>query len=121
MSLLFCDGTVFDAFGHHKNFTRAERDHSISQLNADASAQHEKKIVGVVMLVPDKLALHFDDHEVVAVELANNAGLKMIRKGGQLVGQVYSFHKIPTMNNLGNGNNTEPSASAGYARATAAV
>lgn len=121
MSFFFCDGTVFDAFGHHENFARAQRDHSISQLNADASAQHEKEIVSVVMLVPDKLPLHFDDHEVMPVELPNDAGLPIICERGQLVGQVYGFHKTPTMNNRGNGNNTDPSASAGYARATAAV
>jgi hypothetical protein len=106
MSFFICDGTMLDAFGHYKYFSRAQRDGSVSQLNGDAAAQHKKKIVRVIMLVPDKFALHFDDHEVMAVELPHDAGSPIICKRGQLVGQVYGFHKIPTMNNLGNGNNT---------------
>ena len=113
MCFMFSDGAMFDALGHYKYFARTQRDHSFSQLNADASAQYKKKVVGVIVLVPDKFTLHFDDHEVMPIELSDDAGLPIVCKRGQLFSQVYGVHKIPTMNNLGNGNNTDPSASAG--------
>jgi len=72
-----------------------------------------KKIVGVLMLVPDKLTLHFDDHEIVPVELPHDARLPIVRKRRKPVGEVDGFHRIPSMNNLGNGSSTEPSGSGG--------
>jgi hypothetical protein len=105
--------TMFNAFGNDEYFTRTQRDGSVAQLNIDASAQDKKEIVGLVVLVPNELALHFDHHEVMSVELADDARLPIIRKCRQLVGQVYGFHDIATMNNRGNGSNTEPSRSAG--------
>jgi hypothetical protein len=86
MGFIFRDGTMLDALGHYKYFAWDQRDNSISQLNADASAQHEKKIVGVIMLVPDELALHFDNHEVMPVELPNDPRLPIICKRRQLIG-----------------------------------
>jgi dihydrofolate reductase len=121
MRLVFSDRTMLHAFGHYKNLARTQPDRSFPQLNADAPAQHQKKIVRVVMLVPNELALHFHDHQVMAVELPHHARLPMIGKRRQLLRQVDGFHKIPTMNSLGNGNSTDPSGSAGYAAATAAV
>jgi hypothetical protein len=38
------------------------------------------------MLVPNELALHFDHHEVMPVELADDAGLPVLREGRELVG-----------------------------------
>ena len=49
---------VLDAFRYDKPLPRAERDVPLAHLNSDATAQHQKKIIGVVVFVPNELAFH---------------------------------------------------------------
>jgi hypothetical protein len=70
--------TMFNAFGHDEYFTGTERDDSIPQLNVDASAQDKEEIVGLIVLVPNELALHFDYHQIMPVELADDSRLPII-------------------------------------------
>lgn len=78
MSFILGHWTMFNAFGNDEYFTGTQRDGSIPQLDVDASAQDKKEIVGLVVLVPNELALHFDHHEVMSVELADDARLPII-------------------------------------------
>src|SRR5581483_3084120 len=45
-------GAVLDALWHDKDFAGIERDGAVAQLDVELALQHEKEIVGVVMLVP---------------------------------------------------------------------
>ncbi len=86
MGLIFGDGAVLDAFWDDEYFTWAEVDRTISQLNADASAENEEKIIRVVVLVPYEFAFEFDDHQVVTVELPDDAGLPVIGESREFLG-----------------------------------
>jgi hypothetical protein len=49
---------------------------------------HQKEVVGVGVRMPDKLALHLDDHDVVVVELRYRARCPVFTELGELLGQV---------------------------------
>jgi hypothetical protein len=46
------DGAMLDALRHHEDFAGIERDGAIAQLDVERTLEHEKEIVGVVVLVP---------------------------------------------------------------------
>src|SRR5690242_13634887 len=61
------DRPVLDALRHDKQFARPERDRSIPQFDIKLAVNDQKKIVRIVVLVPDKLAVELGDHYVVTV------------------------------------------------------
>lgn len=75
VSFFFGYGTVLNTLGNDKQLTRPERDITFVHADGDASTEHEEEVVGVVVCVPNKLALDFDNHEIVTIELADNAWL----------------------------------------------
>src|ERR1700731_196215 len=92
MGFLGGDGSVLDAFGNDKYFARPYRYDFVSKLNVDSAAEHKEEIICVRMLVPYEFALDLDDHEIVAVEFADHAGLPVVVECRELVGQVDGFH-----------------------------
>ncbi len=86
MRFIFRDRAMFNPLGDHKNFTGTKHDHSVSKSNAHAPAEDKEKVVRILMLVPNKLALHFDYQQVMSIELADDAGLPVLCKRRQLVG-----------------------------------
>jgi hypothetical protein len=75
MGLVLSDRTVLNALGHYKYFAWTEPNSTVSQLNSDMSNENQKEIVSIVMLVPNKLTLDLDDHEVVTFEAADDVRL----------------------------------------------
>jgi hypothetical protein len=75
VGFVFCDWAMFHTLGDHKHFARTKPHGAVSELNDYAPAQDKKKIVRIVVLVPNKLALYFDHHQVMSVELTDHAGL----------------------------------------------
>jgi hypothetical protein len=61
---------------------------SISKLNVEHALQDEKKVIGVVMFVPDKFAFQFHDHDIEIVELGNCARRKVLGKRRQFLRQI---------------------------------
>jgi len=66
--------------------------HAPAPQTREATAQHEEEVVGVVAQVPDELASHLDDHQVVPVELADDTRLPALGEGRELVGKVDRLH-----------------------------
>ncbi len=92
MGLLGGNGSVLDSLWNDEYLARPDCNASITKLNVDTAAQNQKEIVRVVVLVPYELALHLDHHEVMPVELTDDAGLPVIRKGPELMRKIYRFH-----------------------------
>src|SRR5262245_34524861 len=83
---------MLDPLGHHEHLTGTEGDVSVAHLNGHSSLEHEEEVVCVVVLVPNKRPLHFDYHQVVAIELTNRSWLPMLRKAREFVREVNSLH-----------------------------
>lgn len=75
MGFFLCRWTMFDSFRHDKELTRIQNDVAASQLKPKFSFQHQEEIVGVVMLMPDKITFHFHDDHFVAIEITDHVGL----------------------------------------------
>src|SRR5215510_3536159 len=50
---------------------------------------HDVEIAGLGMRMPDKLALDFDDHHVMPVELGDDLWRPVLRKGVELLRKTY--------------------------------
>jgi hypothetical protein len=58
---------VLDSAGNNEHLALAELDVAITSLDRELAMQHEEKLVGVVMHVPDECALNPDHgHRLVA-------------------------------------------------------
>jgi hypothetical protein len=66
---LLRDRPVLNALGYNVNLAWPKRNGSIAQLDVQLPLDKEKEIVRLIVLVPNKLALHLYDHYVIAVEL----------------------------------------------------
>jgi hypothetical protein len=84
---------VLGASGYDEHLAGPQADIAGTHPNRDSPAQHQKEIIGVVVFVPDELALDLDDHEVVTIELTDRARLPELREGRQLLGEVDRFHR----------------------------
>jgi hypothetical protein len=80
MGFLCCDRAMLDSLGYDEHLSRAKPDKPIAKLNFDSTRQYQKKVVRVLVLVPDELPLHLDHHQVVPVELTDHARLPVLRK-----------------------------------------
>src|SRR5688572_20099815 len=84
VGLLLGHRTMLNASGHYEDFPRAERHVLLAHLNGHPALEHEKEIVGVVVLVPDEVAFHLDDQQVMPVELPHRSWLPVFGKGREL-------------------------------------
>lgn len=90
--LLLRSRTVFHAAGYHEEFSFAEDDISFTHLDGEPALQHKKEIVRIVVLVPRERALDLDDHEIVAIELANRLRPIVFGERGQFLREIYALH-----------------------------
>ena len=97
MGLGLGDGSVFHAFGHHEYFAWPEPNGAVSQLNSDMPDENQKKIVGIVVLMPNEFALDLYDHEIVPVEAAYDARLPIIRKCREFIREVDWVHDFAAL------------------------
>ena len=72
---LLRDRTVLNTLRDNEHLARSKRNGSIAQLDVELSLEDEKKIICLVMLVPNKLPLHLYDHHVVGVELRHGSAV----------------------------------------------
>jgi hypothetical protein len=79
---------VLDTAGDDEEFALVELNVAVAELDGEVSREHEEEIVGVVVLVPDELALHFDEADVVVVEACDDLRLPVLVEQAELVGQV---------------------------------
>jgi hypothetical protein len=94
MGLLGRHRSVLDALGNDEDFARPELNDSVSKLDIDSAAQNQKEVIRVLVLVlvPHELALDFCDHEIVSIEIADDARLPVVFEFAELVGQVYGLY-----------------------------
>ena len=61
-------------------------------LNGEAAFEHEKEVICLFMLVPDKRPFCLCNHEVVTVERTNSPRLEVLREKGKLLCEVDALH-----------------------------
>jgi hypothetical protein len=78
MSFLYGNRAMLDTPGYDEHLSRAKPDNPIAKLDFDSTRQHQKEVVGVLVLMPDELSLQLDHHQVVPVELTDHARLPVL-------------------------------------------
>jgi polyisoprenoid-binding protein YceI len=73
-------GTLRIRARNNEHLTRFQCDYLFAHLNVYATLEHQKEIVRVIVLMPNKFALNLDHHQIVAIELTNHAGLPVLRE-----------------------------------------
>jgi hypothetical protein len=66
--LAISDWAVLDTSRHHEQLTWAQSHIAVAQLDGQFTVDDEEQFVGVVMGVPDELALDFHDFDLVVVQ-----------------------------------------------------
>jgi hypothetical protein len=86
MRLLRGERPVLNSTRDNKYFAGTDRNDSVTQLNVNPAAENQKEVICVLVRVPYKLALDLDDHEIVSIEFADDAGMPVVRESRELVG-----------------------------------
>lgn len=98
MRLLLGYGAVLRAFGDDEQLSWAKGDVTLTHANGDTTLENKKEVIRVVVRMPDELALDLDHHEIVTIELADDARLPVTFEGGELVCEIDGLHsRYPVM------------------------
>src|SRR5262249_44898841 len=90
--LLLRDRTVLCTLRHYEEFTGTDGYVAVTQLDRNASFQHQEEIISVVVLVPHELSLELDHPQVVPVELTDRSRLPILGKHGELFREIDALH-----------------------------
>ena len=74
------NGTVLHSARNHKHLSGRKDDFTVAQFDPQTTTQHQEKVIGLIVLVPHKLALDFNDHEVMTIELPDGPRLPVTAK-----------------------------------------
>src|SRR5256885_4653 len=81
-------GLVLRAFGDHVELALAQQRMAITEVDAQLAIQHQEGFIRFGMRVPDELALHAHDLELVVVHLGNDAGAPLTGEAAEFLGEV---------------------------------
>ena len=71
---------MLNAFGNHKHFARCNVNDAIAKINAQIALDHDESLIGVLMVVPDKIAPQLHDFELIVVHLGDNFRRPLLSK-----------------------------------------
>jgi hypothetical protein len=70
---------MLNAARHDEHLSFTQFDVAIAQLDRQVSPEDKEEVVRVLVLVPDKLALHLHHRELVVIQVADDAGAGLLR------------------------------------------
>src|SRR3569833_438039 len=79
---------VFDPLGHDEHFSRRHSDLTVAEIQAQRAVQDQESLIGVLMMVPDKIAFEFGDLELIVVHFGDNSRLPLRIEQPELLGEV---------------------------------
>ena len=74
LAFVFCDRPVLDTLGYDTHLAGVQFDGAVLEFDLHAALDDDECLVGVGMMVPDELALDFDQFELVVVHLGDDLG-----------------------------------------------
>jgi hypothetical protein len=79
---------VFDAFRHDEHFARRHLDRAIAKIDPQHAVKDNERLVGLLVIVPDEVALQLHDLELVVVHLGDDLGLPLLLEQCELPAEV---------------------------------
>jgi hypothetical protein len=89
MDLLFGDGAMLHAAWHDEELSRSERHAALFHLQDQNAFQYEKKLIFVLMVMPNELTLHFGQLHVLPVEFPHDVGMPVFVDLSELFLEVH--------------------------------
>src|SRR5579859_1896668 len=80
LCFLFCDRQMLDAARNDHKLSRVQMYLAIAQFDKQVSGDDQEEFVLLFMMMPDKLALQFDELDMRIVQLAHNFRTPRIMK-----------------------------------------
>jgi len=77
--------------------------HAVAKIDPQLALNDEERLVGFLVVVPDEVALQFDDFELVIVHLGNDFRLPLLIEQGEFLAHVDRLvaHGTPPSNGGG--------------------
>jgi hypothetical protein len=69
---------VPDAFRDDKHFARRHVDRAIAKVDPQNALQHDECLIGVLVVVPDEVALQFHDLKLVIIHFSHDLWLPLL-------------------------------------------
>ena len=89
---------VPDALWHGIELTRLQRSVTIFGFDCNASFQHQKEIIGIIMVVLNEFTLGFHNHDVIVILAGYDFWAPLIFEEGQFFRQIDFFrHACPPL------------------------
>jgi hypothetical protein len=85
------DRAVLHTARHDEQLAGIKADVALAELDGQCADDDDEQLVGVLMCVPDELALDLDDHDFVVIEPRDDFGRPVLGKQGQLLGKIHRF------------------------------
>jgi hypothetical protein len=79
---------VLDALRHNEHLARRELNGAVAKIDPQRAVEHDERLVGVVVIVPDEVALQLDDLELIVVHLSNDLRLPLLVEQSELFCEV---------------------------------
>jgi hypothetical protein len=92
--LFLGDGAVLYPFRDDEQFTWTKRNITLAHANVDTTLENKEEVIRVVVRVPDELTFDLDDHQIVAIELADDTGLPVTFEGSELFREIDGGHGV---------------------------
>ena len=90
-------GTVLDSAGDHQKLAFFNPHVTVTQLHTEAAFDHQKHFVFIFVVMEDELTFQLVEFYELAVEFGGDVGLLVFRNVGKLLGDVYFFHDVPSV------------------------
>jgi hypothetical protein len=81
-------GPVLDSAGNNKTLPGSQSNHVVSKLDAKIPLPDQEQFIFLIVVMPGKLALHFDDFDFLAIQSRDDFGPPMFAEQGKLLVQI---------------------------------
>jgi hypothetical protein len=86
--------TMLDSARHYDELAFFDPFMPVEEIHAETALDHQEHFVFALMMVKYKLAIHFDELDLLVVEFGGNAGLIVFGDLGELVSDIDFGHDV---------------------------
>jgi hypothetical protein len=96
-----CRGFVFCSLRDDEHLPFLDGHIAIPEVNGHFPVQYDEHLIGVFVVMPNKLPLELDQLEVIVVHLGDDLRGPVLRELRELLGEVDCGHHVPLFFNVG--------------------
>jgi len=95
VDLFVGNGAVLDAVRDDNKFALAHHTLTVAEFHAERALHDEKKLVFVIVTMPEEFSLELDGFHQAIIDFADDAGLVVLGNEVEFFFQVYRVHAAP--------------------------